>query len=133
MRRIGAILTTLALVLVLATGACFADSLTLESSYPADGATGASIENMSVKLYFNGSMSEGKAGKLNDDKVFQLYDSEGKKIPTRTLYGSSEEGVVLVLLDVTYDGDGDGKALTPNYLRLSQAERERLAREQNNA
>jgi len=26
--------------------------------------------------------------------------------------------------------DGDGKALTPNYLRLSQAERERLAREQ---
>jgi len=99
MRRIGAILTTLALVLVLATGACFADSLTLESSYPADGATGASIENMSVKLYFNGSMSEGKAGKLNDDKVFQLYDSEGKKIPTRTLYGSSEEGVVLVLLD----------------------------------
>lgn len=101
MRRIGAILTTLALVLVLATGACFADSLTLESSYPADGATGASIENMSVKLYFNGSMSEGKAGKLNDDKVFQLYDSEGKKIPTRTLYGSSEEGVVLVLLDTS--------------------------------
>ena len=27
-------------------------------------------------------------------------------------------------------GDGDGNALTPNYLRLSQAERERLAREQ---
>lgn len=26
--------------------------------------------------------------------------------------------------------DGDGSALTPNYLRLSQAERERLAREQ---
>lgn len=103
MKRIGAIITTIALLLVLATGACFADSLTLESSYPADGATGAAIENMSVKLYFNGKMSEEKAGKLNSDDVFQLYDSEGKKIPTRTLYGSSEEGVVLVLLDTNKD------------------------------
>jgi len=28
---------------------------------------------------------------------------------------------------------GDGAALTPNYLRLSQAERERLEREQQNS
>lgn len=103
MKRIGAILTTLALLMVLATGTCFADTLILEKTYPEDGSKGAAIENMSVKLYFSGNMSEEKAGKANDDDVFQLYDSEGKKIPTRTLYGSSEKGVVLVLLDTNKD------------------------------
>ena len=37
-------------------------------------------------------------------------------------------GVALAALE--NPGSGDGAALTPNYLRLSQAERERLAREQ---
>ena len=37
-------------------------------------------------------------------------------------------GVALAALQ--NPGDGDGAALTPNYLRLSQAERERLAKEQ---
>lgn len=40
-------------------------------------------------------------------------------------------GVGLAVLEKMAAGDpGDGNALTPNYLRLSQAERERLAREQ---
>ena len=37
-------------------------------------------------------------------------------------------GVALAALQ--NPGDGDGAALAPNYLRLSQAERERLAKEQ---
>lgn len=100
MKRIGAILTLAALLVTLSTTFCFADSgLTLKSSYPEDGSSGASIENLGVKLYFDGTMTEDKAGKANDDKVFQLYDSNGNKLPTRTLYNSKEEGVVLVLLD----------------------------------
>ncbi len=40
-------------------------------------------------------------------------------------------GVGLVAAQMAQRGEpGDGNALTPNYLRLSQAERERLAREQ---
>lgn len=40
-------------------------------------------------------------------------------------------GVALAALKMAASGvPGDGNALTPNYLRLSQAERERLAREQ---
>ena len=40
-------------------------------------------------------------------------------------------GVGLAAMEQIAAGDpGDGAALTPNYLRLSQAERERLAREQ---
>ena len=40
-------------------------------------------------------------------------------------------GVALCAWALSRSGDpGDGAALTPNYLRLSQAERERLEREQ---
>ena len=79
MKKIGAIFTLAALVLVMSISVCFADSgqLVLNDSYPRDGSTGASIENLGVKLYFDGDMSEEKAGKTNDG-VFQLYDSEGK-------------------------------------------------------
>ena len=42
-------------------------------------------------------------------------------------------GVGLAALQKIRSGEtGDGSALTPNYLRLSQAEREKLAREQQN-
>lgn len=101
MRRIGAILVLTALIVALFTGLCFADNgtLTLKDSYPEDGSTGASIENLGVKLYFDGPMTGEKAGKANGDDVFKLYDYTGKETPTRVLYDSKEEGVVLVLLD----------------------------------
>ena len=42
-------------------------------------------------------------------------------------------GVALLAAEKQAAGEpGDGAALTPNYLRLSQAERERMARENNN-
>ena len=42
-------------------------------------------------------------------------------------------GVALLAAKMQAAGEpGDGAALTPNYLRLSQAERERMARENNN-
>ena len=42
-------------------------------------------------------------------------------------------GVGLIAAQLIEAGlPGDGAALTPNYLRLSQAERERLEREQQN-
>lgn len=104
MKKIGAIITLAALLVTLSASVCFADSgkLTLDDSYPKDGSTGASIENLGVKLYFDGDMSEEKAGKTNDG-VFQLYDSKDKKLPTRVIYNSKEKGVVLVLLDTNSD------------------------------
>ena len=45
MKRIGAILTTVALIMMLSVSFCFAESgLTIENTYPEDGSTGASIE-----------------------------------------------------------------------------------------
>ena len=58
MKKIGAIFTLAALVLVMSISVCFADSgqLVLNDSYPRDGSTGASIENLGVKLYFDGDI-----------------------------------------------------------------------------
>ncbi len=99
MKRIGAILTTVALIMMLSVSFCFADSgLTIENTYPEDGSTGASIENLGVKIQFSENMTEKVVGKANRG-CFQLYDDEGRKLPTRVLYNDKEEGEVLVLLE----------------------------------
>ena len=98
MKRIGAILMTVALIMMLSVSFCFADSgLKIENTYPEDGSTGASIENLGVKIHFSEEMTYREVGKLNK-KCFQLYDDEGNKLPTRVLYNNKKEGEVLVLL-----------------------------------
>ena len=109
MKKVGAIVSLAALIIVFSTSLCFAETLTLERSYPEDGSTGASIENLGVKLYFSHNLTAEKAGKENEN-VFHLYDPEGKELPIKVLYPDKEDGVVLVLLDSTADADGDGRA-----------------------
>lgn len=99
MKRIAAILMTVALIMTLSVSFCFADSgLTIENTYPEDGSKGASIENLGVKIHFSENMTEKVVGKANSG-CFQLYDDEGRKLPTRVLYNDKVEGEVLVLLD----------------------------------
>ena len=99
MKRIAAILMTVALIMTLSVSFCFADSgLTIESTYPKDGSTGAAIENLGVKIHFSENMTEEAVGKANNG-CFQLYDENGHKLPTRVLYNDKVEGEVLVLLD----------------------------------
>ena len=107
MKRAGAILSLVALIVVFSTSLCFAGTLTLEKTYPEDGSKGASIENLGVKLYFSSNLTSNVA-EVNKD-VFALYDAEGKKLPTKVLYPDKEDGVVLVLLDSTADANKDGK------------------------
>ncbi len=113
MKRVGKILSLVTLLVVLSTSFGFAGTLNLLETYPADGAKGAAIENLSMKLYFDTEFTEDIIGDANED-VFKLYGPEGKPLPIRVLYPPKEDGVVLVLLDVTYDGDGDGKADYPS-------------------
>lgn len=114
MKKAGALFSLVVLITILSTAMAFATEqpgkLNLIETYPKDGATGASIENLGVKLYFDSDLSSSKAGKANGKDVFRLYDEKGKALPTRVLYPEKEEGVVLVLLDVTKDSDKDGKA-----------------------
>ena len=116
MKRVGKILSLVMLMVVLSTSLGFAGTLNLMETYPADGATGTAIENVSVKLYFDTGFTEEKVGEANAD-AFKLFGPDGEKLPIRVLYPPKEEGVVLVLLDTTYDGDGDGN---PDYLNAVQ-------------
>lgn len=118
MKKIGAILSIAALLITMSASICFADSLTIIETYPKDGSTGASIENLGVKVYFSNDMTEDIAGKVNKD-AFQLYDEEGDKLPTRVLYNDQEEGVVLVLLDTTSDKKVTAKGNTEYTLKIS--------------
>ena len=103
MKKIGAVLLSLALVLIMATSFCFAEGkeggLSVSETYPKDGSKGAAIENLGVKVYFSNNLTSSKVGEANKGK-FELKDENGTVLPIKVLY-SEEEGVVLVLLDNT--------------------------------
>lgn len=116
MKRVAKILSLVTLIVVLSTSLCFAGTLNLTDTYPADESKGAAIENLSIKLYFDTPFTEEKVGTANRN-CFALYGPEGEKLPTRVLYPEKEEGVVLVLLDTTVDYDKDGVA---DYMTAQQ-------------
>ncbi len=98
MRRKG-LIAVLTAVMVLASSAfCFAGSgdLVLEKSYPEDGQKNTSIENVGVKMFFNGTFKD-EATREANAKAIKIVDSKGKKIKTKTLYSDDEDGMVLVV------------------------------------
>lgn len=123
MKRTGRILSLAIIMVMLAASLCFAQpaaadngadstaantgGLTLDHTYPKDGSKGASIENMSVKLYFDSEFTE-EVLKDTNENAFQLIGPEGEKLPTRVLYSPKEKGVVLVIVD----NDEEGKTIT---------------------
>ncbi len=119
MKRFGAILTLVALIVTLSTSLCFAGSFELVESYPKDGSTGASVENLGVKVKFSDDLNYKEVAKENRG-CFQLYDEEGKKLPTRVLYNPDEHGEVLVLLDTTAKNAPKPEGSTEYTLKISK-------------
>ena len=119
MKRAGRIISLVIVLMMMTASFCFAapaedvqnteskGTLTLLDTYPKDGSKGASIENMSVKLYFDSEFTE-KVLKDKNDNAIQFLDPDGKKLPTRVLYSRKEKGVVLVIVD----NDAKGKIIT---------------------
>ncbi|MGN1334509.1 MAG: Ig-like domain-containing protein [Anaerovoracaceae bacterium] len=119
MKRAGHILSLVIIFVMMTTAFCLAATaadeqqtgseggLILEDTYPKDGSKGASIENMSVKLYFSSEFTE-KVLKKSNDGAIQLIGPEGEELPTRVLYSTKEKGVVLVIVD----NDKEGKIIT---------------------
>ena len=92
-----AILT--AVMITAASAFCFADDgLKLLSSYPEDGQTNTSMENLGVKLTFNHPVNSDEAKKADLDK-FAIYDEDGKAVPVEILFSDKNDGLVLVLAD----------------------------------
>jgi hypothetical protein len=118
MKKLGAILTLAALMVLLSANVVFAGSLTIDETYPRDGSKGASIENLGVKIYFSNDMSEEVVGEANKN-CFGLYDQEGNELPIKVLYNDNEHGVVLVLLDTASDDTVKAQSNTEYTLKIS--------------
>ena len=100
MKKLSLIAILTSIMIMASSAFCFADGgFDLVSSYPEDGQTNTSMENLGVKLTFSKPLSSAEAQKANADKL-AIYDEDGKAIPVQILFSDDEKGLVLVLADV---------------------------------
>ena len=97
----GTLIAVLTAIMIMACSVfSFADDgLKLVSSYPEDGQTNTSMENLGVKLTFNNPINSEEAKKIDKSK-FSIVDEEGKKVPTLVLFSDKNDGLVLVIADI---------------------------------
>lgn len=110
MKKTGAIACLIIMIISVFAPSCFAvessassgqTNFKIISSTPQDGAKNVSVENLSVKLYFDKEMlPESKAVREANAKQFTLTDNKGKKIPIKVYYSHKEEGLMMVVSDV---------------------------------
>lgn len=131
MKKVSALICTMIIAVSILAPSCFAASTStqdganfnIESTTPQNGAKNVSVENLSVKLYFDTEMlPKDKASREANAKQFKLTDKDGKKIPIKVYYSHKEEGLVMVVSDtvkkdIQIEGDTEydltiGKNLT---------------------
>ena len=99
MKKISLIAILTSIMIMAASVFCFAEGgIELVASYPEDGQSNTSMENLGVKLTFSNEMGSAEATAANADK-FAIYDEDGKTIPIQVLFSDKEKGLVLVLAD----------------------------------
>ena len=91
---LAAVLVTMSMAFVSADESDFK----LVNSYPKDGQTNTSIENVGVKLRFNRELAGEKAQK-NNAKCVKIVDPNGKEIPIKVMSSKADKGLLLVLGD----------------------------------
>lgn len=97
----GTLIAILTAIMIMA-GSVFAmadDGLTLVSSYPEDGQTNTSMENLGVKLTFSDPINS-DAAKAADASRFKIVDEDGETVPIQVLFSDKNDGLVLVVADV---------------------------------
>ena len=96
----GTLIALLAAIMVMACSVIsFADGLELVSSYPEDGQTNTSMENLGVKLTFSNPINSAEAVKADESKL-RIYDETGAAVPTKVLFSDKNDGLVLVVADI---------------------------------
>ena len=76
MKKISLIAILTSIMIMAASVFCFAEGgFELVSSYPEDGQTNTSMENLGVKLTFSNAMDSAEATAANADK-FTIYDED---------------------------------------------------------
>lgn len=109
MKRIGALVCLMVMVVSVLAPASFATNETnsqksefkIEKSIPHDKDEGVSVENLSVKIYFNKDViPTSDSVKKANAKQFKLTDKKGHNIPVKVYYSDKEEGLLMVVSDV---------------------------------
>lgn len=101
MKRIGSVICLAALIITMTVSAAFAagaSSLNIVETYPDDGQKNTSIENMSVKLFFDKEMGNKSSQKANEN-CFKITDNKGNELPIRVFYNPDDSKEVMVLAD----------------------------------
>ena len=100
MKKVSLIAILASIMIMAASVFSFADGgFKLVSSYPEDGQTNTSMENLGVKLTFSNAMNSKEAQTANADK-FAIYDEDGEAVPVQVLFSDTDKGLVLVLADI---------------------------------
>ncbi len=99
MKRLSLISALTAVMIMMSAAMAFAEgNLELVSSYPEDGQTNTSMENLGVKLTFSNPINSEEAKKTDKSK-FSIKDENGKVVPINVLFSEKNDGLVLVLAD----------------------------------
>lgn len=99
MKRLSLISALTAVMIMMSAAMAFAEgNLELVSSYPEDGQTNTSMENLGVKLTFSNPINSEEAKKTDESK-FSIKDENGKAVPINVLFSEKNDGLVLVLAD----------------------------------
>lgn len=109
MKRIGALVCLMIMMVSVLAPAAFATEdanaqktgFAIEQSIPHDKDEGVSVENLSVKIYFNKDvMPANDKIEQKNAKQFKLTDKNGKNVPIKVYYSDKEEGLLMVVSNV---------------------------------
>ncbi|MDR1028525.1 MAG: hypothetical protein LBL63_03810 [Clostridiales Family XIII bacterium] len=70
-------------------------ALKLEESYPQNKGEHMPVQNVGIKLFFNGDVTSERVQK-NNSACFKLTDSKGKTVKTEAYYGTKQNNYILV-------------------------------------
>ena len=109
MKRIGALVCLMIMMVSVLAPAAFATEdanaqktgFAIVDSIPHDKDEGVSVENLSVKIYFNKDvMPASDKIEQKNAKQFKLTDKDGKNVPIKVYYSDKEEGLLMVVSNV---------------------------------
>ena len=103
MKRKSLIALLAAMMVLAASTFCFAASLQVVSSYPEDGQTNTSMENLGVKVYFNNAVNDSKLQEINTNAI-KMTDEEGKNVPVNVLFSKKEDKMMIVVAETNESG-----------------------------
>ncbi|MBP3384408.1 MAG: Ig-like domain-containing protein [Firmicutes bacterium] len=100
MKRRAAVIFVTLVMMLMSAATCFAGDgeLKIKSQYPEDGATGTSVENLSIKIRFDQDVyPASEKVRKNNEEAITMKSEDGKKVPIKVVYSEDEEGLMMVL------------------------------------